>query len=217
MMKDEWPSSQVSHSSSCCSVPHGQAMFTERLGPWELLSRQEGRVAFAGTVLGFLQSFGLVISLYMLVSNYMMDSTEDDPSTHICVEAVVCLLYRYGPHYSQTSETRTALAGQMLYSLLAITVNLLLVGGAMGRRPASFIPWLVVYGVAALGSLVLAIMVPLTIVFRDRDLGDVKMINVVWFILPLILFILYAFLWAFVFSVFLKLRKLKSSIFYIET
>ena len=116
MMKDDWPSSQVSHSSTCCSVPHGQAMFTERLGTWELLSRSEGRVAFSGTVLALLQSCGLVISLYMLVSNYIVESTEDDPSTHICVEAVVCLLYRYGPHYSQTSETRTALAGQMLYS-----------------------------------------------------------------------------------------------------
>ena len=217
MMKDEWPSDQVSHSSSCCSVPHGQAMFTERLGPWELLSRSEGRVAFAGTVLALLQSCGLVISLYMLVSNYMMDSMEDDPSSHICVEAVVCLLYRYGPHYSQTGETHPALAGQMLYSLLAISVNLLLVGGALGKKKVSFIPWLVVYGIAGISSLVLAIMVPLTIVFRDRDIGDVKMINVVWFILPLILFIFYALLWAFVFNVFLKLRKLKSSIYYIET
>jgi len=216
-MKDEWPGSQVSHSSSCCSVPHGQDMFTERVGPWELLSRSEGRVALAGTVLALLQSFGLVLSLYMLVSNYMADDSEDDPSSHICTEAVLCLLYRYGPHYSQTGQTDTALAGQMLYSLLAISVNLLLVGGALGRRPATFLPWLVVYGVAGgLGSLVLAFMVPLTITFRDRDLGDVRMVHVVWFILPLFLFIFYAILWSFVLSVFLKFRKLQSTIYYVE-
>ena len=217
-MKDEWLASQVSHSSSCCSVPHGQDMFTERVGPWELLSRSEGRVAFAGTVLALLQSCGLVISLYMLISNYMANTTEDYASSHICTEAILCLLYRYGPHYSQTGETHTALAGQMLYSLLAISVNLLLVGGALGRRPITFLPWLVVYGVAGvMGSLVLAIMVPLTIVFRDRDLGDVKMILVSWFMLPLFLFICYAILWSFVFSVFLKFRKLQSRIYYIET
>ena len=217
-MKDDWPTSQVSHSSSCCSVPHGQDMFTERVGPWELLSRSEGRVAFAGTVLALLQSFGLVLSLYMLVSNYLADSAEDDPSSHICTEAVLCLLYRYGPHYSQTGETNTALAGQMLYSLLAISVNLLLVGGALWRRPNTFLPWLVVYGVAGvMGSLVLAFMVPLTITFRDRDLGDVEMVNVAWFILPLFLFILYAILWSFVFSVYLKFRKLQASIYYIES
>ena len=193
-------------------------MFTERVGPWELLSRSEGRVAFGGTVLALLQSCGLVISLYMLISNYMANTTEDYASSHICTEAILCLLYRYGPHYSQTGETHTALAGQMLYSLLAISVNLLLVGGALGRRPITFLPWLVVYGVAGvMGSLVLAIMVPLTIVFRDRDLGDVKMILVVWFILPLFLFICYAILWSFIFSVFLKFRKLQSSIYYIET
>ena len=128
-MKDDWPGSQVSHSSSCCSVPHGQDMFSERVGPWELLSRSEGRVALAGTVLALLQSFGLVLSLYMLVSNYMAEDRTDDPASHICTEAVLCLLYRYGPHYSQIGQTDTALAGQMLYSLLAISVNLLLVGG----------------------------------------------------------------------------------------
>ena len=216
-MKDDWPGSQVSHSSSCCSVPHGQDMFSERVGPWELLSRCEGRVALAGTVLALLQSFGLVLSLYMLVSNYMADDRADDPASHICTEAVLCLLYRYGPHYSQTGQTDTALAGQMLYSLLAISVNLLLVGGALGRRPVTFLPWLVVYGVAGvLGSLVLAFMVPLTITFRDRDLGDVEMVHVVWFILPLFLFIFYSILWSFILSVFLKFRKLQSTIYYVE-
>ena len=193
-------------------------MFTERVGPWELLSRSEGRVAFAGTVLALLQSFGLVLSLYMLVSNYMADSADDDPSSHICTEAVLCLLYRYGPHYSQTGKTNTALAGQMLYSLLAISVNLLLVGGALGRRPNTFLPWLVVYGVAGvMGSLVLAFMVPLTITFRDRDLGDVEMVNVAWFILPLFLFTFYAILWSLIFGVYLKFRKLRASINYIES
>ena len=216
-MKDDWPGSQVSHSSSCCSVPHGQDMFSERVGPWELLSRCEGRVALAGTVLALLQSFGLVLSLYMLVSNYMAEDRADDPASHICTEAVLCLLYRYGPHYSQTGQTDTALAGQMLYSLLAISVNLLLVGGALGRRPVTFLPWLVVYGVAGvLGSLVLAFMVPLTITFRDRDLGDVEMVHVVWFILPLFLFIFYSILWSFILSVFLKFRKLQSTIYYVE-
>jgi len=219
-MKDEWAvaTSTVSHASSCCSVPHGQDMFTERVGPWELLSRSEGRVAFAGTVLALLQSVGLVISLYMLVSNYMASSDEDSPISHICTEAVLCLLYRYGPHYSQTGETHTALAGQMLYSLLAISVNLLLVGGALGRKPTSILPWLIVYGIAGvLGSLVLSFMVPLTIAFRDRDLGDIEMVQVAWFTLPLFLFIFYAILWSYVLSVYLKFKKLRSSIYYIES
>ena len=131
-------------------------------------------------------------------------------------------------------ETDMGLAGQMLYSLIAVAVNLLLVGGALARwgagwspckvvfrcdsisqqlplsvglraclyisllhptqtsihpipftnstpqcsiclwrviyeylrRPLTFLPWLVLYGLAVPGSLVLAIIVPLTVIFR---------------------------------------------------
>ena len=45
-------------------------MYSERLGPCQLLARSEGRVAFAGTVLASLQAVGFVLSLYLLVSSY---------------------------------------------------------------------------------------------------------------------------------------------------
>jgi len=207
----------VSSSSSCCSVPHGQAMFTERIGAVELISRPEGRVALAGTLLAFLQSFGLVLSLYMLVSNYLVEEEEEnpyvDPTSNLCTEAALCLFFRYGPLHNQVGETHMGLAGQMLYSLIAVAVNLLLVGGALARRPFTFLPWLVLYGLAVPGALVLAIIVPLTVIFRDRDFGDNDINDFAWFLVPLLLCIAYAVLWLVVFQVFSQLRKLQATVY----
>merc|ERR1719323_459287 len=77
-----------------------------------MFSRSEGRVAWAGTVLALLQSVGFIISLYLLVNNYSSntDLSHDDPHQHVCVEAVLCLMFRYGPALHDTGHTNTALA-----------------------------------------------------------------------------------------------------------
>jgi len=150
-----------------------------------MVSRSEGRVAVAGTILALLQSVGFIISLYLLVSNYTSQHHDDDPYQHVCVEAVLCLMYRYGPELSQTGQTDTALAGQLVFSLLAITVNCVLVCGALSHNPTAFLPWLILYGFITFGSLVLSVIVTLTILFRDNYRGDVDLTNIVWFLLPL--------------------------------
>jgi len=189
-------------------------MFTERIGAVELISRPEGRVALAGTLLAFLQSFGLVLSLYMLVSNYLEQQPPyDDPTSNLCTKAALCLVFRYGPLHNQVGETNIGLAGQMLYSLIAVAVNLLLVGGALARRPLTFLPWLVLYGLAVPGALVLAILVPLTVIFRDRDFGDNDINDFAWFLVPLLLCIAYGLLWFVVFGVFCQLRKLQATVY----
>jgi len=217
-MTREWPQPvSVSTSSSCCSVPHGQAMYSERLGPLELLSQPEGRVALAGTLLALLQSVGLVLSLYMMVTNYLETDTIGDPATHLCTEATFCLLFRYGPLYNQVGDTHMALAGQMLYSLLAVSVNLCLVCGSLSRRPLAFLPWLITYGLAIPGSFVLALIIPLTVVFRERDLGDSDLSTLVWFIVPLLICVAYSILWSVVFQVFSKFRKVQARVHSIQS
>jgi hypothetical protein len=52
-----------------------------------------------------------------------------------------------------SGETNTALAGQLLFSLLAIAVNLGLVGGALGGRVPAIIVWLIFYMLNIIGSL----------------------------------------------------------------
>ena len=59
-----------------------------------MISRSEGRVAVAGTILAVVQSVGFIISLYLLVSNYTEEGQSDDPSQHVCVEPLLCLMYR---------------------------------------------------------------------------------------------------------------------------
>ena len=59
-----------------------------------MATRAEGRVAVAGTILAVLQSVGFIISLYLLVSSYTSQQNQDDPYQHVCVEAVLCLMYR---------------------------------------------------------------------------------------------------------------------------
>ena len=110
---------------------------------FQLLTYSLGQVIVTSLVLAMIQSVALLISFYLLLQN---QSTEEaDPSQNICVEALLCLLFRYGPASSQTGDTWPGLAGQMLYSLLAISVNLLLLCGAMWRMPSMLLPWLVVY------------------------------------------------------------------------
>ena len=181
-----------------------------------MLSRSEGRVAFAGTVLALLQSFGFIITLYLLVSSYT-GGGEDDPHDHVCVEAVLCLMFRYGPELHETGQTNTGLAGQCVYSLVAVTVNCVLVGGALANSPRAMLPWLILYGLVSLGSIVLSVIIALTIVFRDNYLGDVEMINVLWFVLPLTIFIMYTILWCFVFHVYRKFKTFKNDIYYVRT
>ena len=62
--------------------------------PWQMISKSEGRVAVAGTVLALVQSVGFIISLYLLVSSYTDEGRYDDPRSHVCVEALLCLMYR---------------------------------------------------------------------------------------------------------------------------
>ena len=58
-----------------------------------MVTRSEGRVAVAGTILALLQSVGFIISLYFLVSSYT-NQDRDDPTQHVCVEALLCLMFR---------------------------------------------------------------------------------------------------------------------------
>ena len=80
----------------------------------------------------------------------------------------------------QTGDTSLALSGQLLYSLLATGANLSMVVGALGRRPLALLPWLLLYGLAVVGALALALLLPLTVVFRDRDLGDNSLADTAW-------------------------------------
>lgn len=193
-----------------------QAMFCERVSPLSLLCRAEGRAALAGTVLALLQAAGLVISLYMLVANLLVEEGATDPSTHVCTEALLCLLFRYGPLYYQTGDTSLALSGQLLYSLLATGANLSLVVGALGRRPLAILPWLLLYGLAVLGALALALLLPLTVVFRDRDLGDNSLADTAWLLVPLLLCLAYTVLWVMVAQLFLQLYRLQARPYSLE-
>jgi hypothetical protein len=72
----------------------------------------------------------------------------------------------------------------LICSLVAVAANLALVGAALSRRPLAFLPWLVLYGLAVPGALLLAVLVPLTVFYRDRDLGDTELWSVVWSVRP---------------------------------
>ena len=74
-----------------------------------------------------------------------------------------------------SGHTNTALAGQMLYSLLAVSVNLLLVGGALGRRPPALLSWLVCYVLNIVGCFVLVGVLSATLVHRNQFYGDVQL------------------------------------------
>ena len=105
----------------------------------------------------------------------------------------------------------------MVFSLLAITVNTVLVCGALSHNPTAFLPWLVLYAIITFGSLVLSVIVSLTILFRDNYRGDVDLADIVWFLLPLAIFILYTLLWCIIFSVYRKLVTFKNDIYYVRT
>jgi len=133
------------------------------------------------------------------------------------VEAGLCLAWRYGPGPAHTGPARPALAANTAYSLLAVSTNCGLVCGALARRPAALLPWLGLYGLAALGSLALAALLPLTVLDRDRQRGDIDLLNILWCLLPFGLFLCYAILWCFIFRVYRKFRKDLSDVYYVRT
>ena len=51
-------------------------------------------------------------------------------------------------------------------------IKLLLLGWFFVRRPLTFLPWLFLYGLAVPGALVLAVLLPLTVIFRWLLLSD---------------------------------------------
>ena len=57
---------------------------------------------------------GIVVSLYYLITNYLKDdpSAADDPISHICTDALLCILFRFGPNKEHT--------GRKLYIFLYI-------------------------------------------------------------------------------------------------
>ena len=61
-------------------------------------------MAVAGTILALLQSVGFIISLYFLVSSYT-NQDRDDPTQHVCVEALLCLMFRSFLYIYQVSCT----------------------------------------------------------------------------------------------------------------
>jgi len=214
---DSPASPSISQSSSCCSTPHGQKMYSERKGVLHLVTSLEGRIALIGTCLAFIHSAGLVISLYYLISNYLSsDSKEDDPYTHVCTDALLCILFRFGPGKDQTGQTNTALAGQMLYSLLAICINLLLVGGALGRRLVTLVAWLLFYLLNILGCFVLTGVLAATLVHRHNYYGDLKIEELAWICVPVLLAILYLLVWICVLILAIKFRRHNLRMFSID-
>ena len=49
---------------------------------------------------------GIVVSLYYLITNYLNDdpSAADDPISHICTDALLCILFRFGPNKEHTGR-----------------------------------------------------------------------------------------------------------------
>ncbi|XP_023327578.1 uncharacterized protein LOC111700772 [Eurytemora carolleeae] len=205
--RDNSPS--ISRSSTCCSAPHGQRMVSERKGCCQMITSPEGRISLIGTSLAFIHCAGIVVSLYYLITNYLNDdpSAADDPISHICTDALLCILFRFGPNKEHTGQTSTALAGQLLFSLTALTVNLFLVGGALGNRPLALLSWLIFYFFNILGCFVLSGILGATVVHRNKYYGDIELDELAWILVPLLLSILYLISWIIVFMFFRKLRR----------
>jgi len=190
-------------------------MYSERKGFLQIASSAEGRIALIGTALAFIHCAGLVMSLYFLITSYLYNQP-DDPYTHLCTDALLCILFRFGPEKDQTGQTTTAMAGQLLFSLLAVTVNLVLVWAALGHKPAGLIFWLVVYLLNILGCLVLTGIITATILHRHQYYGDIKLDSLCWLMVPLVLGILYAVVWVNVLFFLHRIRREQRNIFSIE-
>jgi len=211
-------SPSISQTSSCCSAPHGQRMYSERRGFLHMITSTEGRIALVGVSLAFVHCAGLVLSLYFLISCYLASdrAKEDDPSTHLCTDAMLCILFRFGPRREDTGHTTTALAGQLLYSLLALTINLVLVGGALGKRPSALLGWLVFYLCNIIGCFVLTGILAATVIYRHQYFGDIHLGELSWIAVPLVLAVLYLLVWTLVLLLYIRIKRNQSNIFAIE-
>ena len=165
----------------------------------ELLTYSTGQVVLTSFVLILLQVIGFFLSLHLLMNNIYAE--EDDPWSHVCVEALICLLYLM-------DLTTTTLVCQMVYGIVAVSVNLLLIYGTMARTPVFLLPWLVIYSVSAVvGNFSLTIIIIVKIALRYTSSRDVMLVHILWSIVPLFLFILYMGFWVRVYRLLRILQR----------
>jgi len=207
-------SPSISQTSSCCSSPHGQRMYSEKYGLLYMITSLEGKVALIGVTLSFLHCAGLIVSLYYLISTYLNNGdSNDDFSARICTDALLCLLFRFGPGLEDTGDTSTGLAGQVLYSLVALALNLVLVAGAMGRRPYWLLSWMVGYFINVLGCFVLAGILSAALSYRYKHYGDITTEEFCWVLVPLLLSCVYILAWIIVYSLYSSTKRVQNHVF----
>ena len=102
-------------------------------------------------------------------------------------------------------------------STTLVTPTLLWLLRALTYQAGAMLPWLLLYGLNCLGSVVLIIIISLTILYRNSSYDDIHIVNVLWFVLPLTIFVLYTCLWCYVFTVYRKFKSYKNDIYYVQT
>lgn len=204
----------ISQISSCCGSPHGQAMYSEKKEVVFSLTSLEGKVSLIGISLACVHFLGLCLSLYYLVATYLSHDLPDDPTTHLCTDAIVCILFRHGPQIHHTGHTNTALAGQLLFSLLALLVNALLVCSALSAKPLGILVWLACYLLDILGCLVLVAIIAATLTHRYHYYGDIMEEELGWIAVPSLLCIVYLTCWIIVCMLYIRIRRQQTTRFY---
>jgi len=103
--------------------------------------------------------------------------------------------------------TNIALAAQILAALIAIGLNLVLIWGVLSRKAWALVPWLVGYLLAIICCLLLGGIVVDTVIDRHRERGDTDLAYMALALVPTLLGLVYAIIWALVAIEFRDLRK----------
>lgn len=169
-------------------------------------SQKTLRVLFVGMLLAAVHVIGILISVCLLAQRLLDPTIPEKPYLHICTTALFCPLY-------EVLTGLTAITFQMTASVCGVTINLILVLGALNKISWALLVWLLSYAFAICGCIVLFGTILNTLLIRQSVRRDVHPLTMAVAVVPAVMALLYTICWAMVFSLWRRLKRRQNRVF----
>lgn len=166
---------------------------------------------------------GIIVALYV-VGVRLADPDMPEKSVYrICTTAILCSFYYavggltgvfiQASLFKMDQSSKLTLFLQLAGSVCGLSVNLLLLVGAMYRITVILLMWLISYILAIIGCFVLFGIMLDALLVRDKLLNDVETGTYFLTVIPLLIGIIYIFCWIFIFLLWRQLKRRENQVF----
>ena len=164
------------------------------------------RVVIIGSCLSFIHSVGLIVAIAVLVERLMDPEMPEKAVNHICTTAILCPLYNY-------FEGLSGISIQLVGSVCGLTINLMLILGALSEVAWALLVWLLCYAFATCGCIVLFGIMLNTLLVRDSVEHDVRNSTMLFTLIPVLMAFIYIVCWFIVLHLWKRIKKRENRVF----